>query len=95
MYSKVFFLISEDFDYLKKYLCEFALPERSCTILDWSNGGQVYLDYINMNEMVKGVLGVGLIKLFIIKGLKFLCLNDMFQLHYSFGKKKKGVIWFI
>lgn len=50
-------VINEDFDYLKKYLCEMALPERCCTISDWASGGQVYLDYINMNEMIKGVLG--------------------------------------
>lgn len=35
-----------------------SLPERNSTISDWANGGQVYLDYINMNEMVKGILGV-------------------------------------
>lgn len=57
-YFIIYFYFPEDFDYLKKYLCEMALPERSCTISDWANGGQVYLDYINMNEMVKGILGV-------------------------------------
>ncbi|GFT07519.1 nuclear pore complex protein Nup98-Nup96 [Nephila pilipes] len=33
-------VINEDYDYLMKYLNELSVPERSCTILDWSNGGQ-------------------------------------------------------
>lgn len=64
-----FIFFSEDFDYLKKYLSEMALPERSCAIVDWSSGGQVYLDYINMNEVVQGVLEVpinGFVNIFTI-----------------------------
>ncbi|XP_054715876.1 nuclear pore complex protein Nup98-Nup96-like [Uloborus diversus] len=49
-------VINEDYDYLLKYLSELSLPERSCSILDWASGGQVYLDYINMCRMVEGVL---------------------------------------
>ncbi|KFM59064.1 Nuclear pore complex protein Nup98-Nup96, partial [Stegodyphus mimosarum] len=49
-------VINEDYDYLMKYLSELALPERSCFILDWASGGQVYLDYINMCQVVQGVL---------------------------------------
>lgn len=49
-------VINEDYDYLMKYLSELSVPERSGTILDWSNGGQVYLDYINMCQIVQEVL---------------------------------------
>ncbi|GBM73219.1 Nuclear pore complex protein Nup98-Nup96 [Araneus ventricosus] len=49
-------VINEDYDYLMKYLSELSAPERCSTILDWSNGGQVYLDYINMCHVVQEVL---------------------------------------
>ncbi|KAF8794857.1 Nuclear pore complex protein Nup98-Nup96 like protein [Argiope bruennichi] len=49
-------VINEDYEYLMKYLSELSIPERSSTILDWSNGGQVYLDYINMCRVVQEVL---------------------------------------
>ncbi|GIY84618.1 hypothetical protein CDAR_169222 [Caerostris darwini] len=49
-------VINEDYDYLMKYLSELSIPERSNTILDWSNGGQVYLDYINMCQILQEVL---------------------------------------
>ncbi|KAG8180121.1 hypothetical protein JTE90_012136 [Oedothorax gibbosus] len=49
-------IINEDFEFLMKYLSEFAVPERSATIIDWASGGQVYLDYINMCQVVQDVV---------------------------------------
>ncbi|XP_042901697.1 nuclear pore complex protein Nup98-Nup96 isoform X1 [Parasteatoda tepidariorum] len=49
-------VINEDFEFLMRYLNELSPPERSCTIQDWNSGGQVYLDYIHMCQVVQEVL---------------------------------------
>ncbi|ELU16922.1 hypothetical protein CAPTEDRAFT_222010 [Capitella teleta] len=41
-------IIHESYDQLKVYLAELGSPEVNCQIQNWSIGGKVYLDYINM-----------------------------------------------
>lgn len=49
-------IINENYDYLLSYLKELSPPERSSTILDWSIGGQVFLDYIHISQTVENVI---------------------------------------
>ncbi|CAE1284537.1 NUP98 [Acanthosepion pharaonis] len=41
-------IINENHNYLEKYLLELAPAERNSKILDWTTGGAVYLNYINL-----------------------------------------------
>ncbi|KAK3588728.1 hypothetical protein CHS0354_019194 [Potamilus streckersoni] len=42
-------IISENYDYLLKFLVELSTPPSRCeTIQDWHRGGLIYLDYINL-----------------------------------------------
>lgn len=41
-------IINDNHSYLEKYLLELTPTERNSTILDWSTGGAVYLNYINL-----------------------------------------------
>lgn len=50
MHYKILF--PENHDYLKKFLVELAPPARSSKIIDWQIGGLVFLDYINLCEML-------------------------------------------
>ncbi|KAM8815767.1 nuclear pore complex protein Nup98-Nup96 isoform 4-T4 [Rhynchonycteris naso] len=45
-------IINENYDYLKGFLEDLAPPERSSLIQDWETSGLVYLDYIQVLEMV-------------------------------------------
>ncbi|XP_076969861.1 nuclear pore complex protein Nup98-Nup96 isoform X1 [Tamandua tetradactyla] len=45
-------IINENYDYLKGFLEDLALPERSSLIQDWDTSGLVYLDYIQVTEML-------------------------------------------
>lgn len=49
-------IINENYDYLLSYLKELSPPERSSTILNWSTGGQVFLDYIHISQTVEHVI---------------------------------------
>ncbi|GAB6029666.1 hypothetical protein CHUAL_005398 [Chamberlinius hualienensis] len=49
-------IIQENYDYLKGLLKEMLTPEKSSRILDWSIGGQVYLDYIHLSQTVDRIL---------------------------------------
>ncbi|XP_041462451.1 nuclear pore complex protein Nup98-Nup96-like isoform X3 [Lytechinus variegatus] len=43
-------IINESYGFLKGVLDELSYVERSSLIQDWSTNGQVYLDFININE---------------------------------------------
>uniref|UniRef100_A0A663M450 Nuclear pore complex protein Nup98-Nup96 n=1 Tax=Athene cunicularia TaxID=194338 RepID=A0A663M450_ATHCN len=45
-------IINENYKYLKGFLEDLALPERSALIQDWEVAGLVYLDYIRVIEML-------------------------------------------
>ncbi|XP_074191957.1 nuclear pore complex protein Nup98-Nup96 isoform X6 [Rhinolophus sinicus] len=45
-------IINENYDYLKGFLEDLAPPERSSLIQDWETSGLVYLDYIQVLEML-------------------------------------------
>uniref|UniRef100_A0A5F9C221 Nuclear pore complex protein Nup98-Nup96 n=1 Tax=Oryctolagus cuniculus TaxID=9986 RepID=A0A5F9C221_RABIT len=45
-------IINENYDYLKGFLEDLAPPERSSLIQDWETSGLVYLDYIQVIEML-------------------------------------------
>ncbi|KAM5223301.1 nuclear pore complex protein Nup98-Nup96 isoform 6-T10 [Hipposideros larvatus] len=45
-------IINENYDYLKGFLEDLAPPERSGLIQDWETSGLVYLDYIQVFEML-------------------------------------------
>ncbi|XP_036991657.2 nuclear pore complex protein Nup98-Nup96 isoform X4 [Artibeus jamaicensis] len=45
-------IINENYDYLKGFLEDLAPPERSSLIQDWETSGLVYLDYIQVLEMI-------------------------------------------
>ncbi|XP_077618314.1 nuclear pore complex protein Nup98-Nup96 [Crocuta crocuta] len=45
-------IINENYDYLKEFLEDLAPPERSSLIQDWETSGLVYLDYIQVMEML-------------------------------------------
>uniref|UniRef100_A0A646QCP4 Nuclear pore complex protein Nup98-Nup96 n=1 Tax=Hemiscolopendra marginata TaxID=943146 RepID=A0A646QCP4_9MYRI len=49
-------IINENFDFLKSYLMELSSPERNSSVLDWSIGGQVFLDYIHVSETLKKIV---------------------------------------
>ena len=49
------FPFSENFDYLKRFLLEFSMPDRCRTILNWNLGGKVLLKYINICESMKHI----------------------------------------
>ena len=44
--------VTEDYEYVKRYLREMAPLENSSSIQDWSTGGKVFLDYITMVETI-------------------------------------------
>lgn len=48
-------IINENYDYLKGFLEDLAPPERSSLIQDWETSGLVYLDYIQVIEMLHHV----------------------------------------
>ena len=56
--SKVY--VTEDYDYVKRYLREMAPLENSSSIQDWSTGGKVFLDYITMVETIDEIKQVNL-----------------------------------
>ncbi|XP_050416506.2 nuclear pore complex protein Nup98-Nup96 isoform X1 [Patella vulgata] len=41
-------IINENYDYLMKFLQELCFGSRSCSVLNWSTGGKVFYDYINL-----------------------------------------------
>ncbi|XP_048584697.1 nuclear pore complex protein Nup98-Nup96 isoform X1 [Nematostella vectensis] len=43
-------IINDDYDTLKALLAEMAPRERSSNIMGWETGGQVLLDFLNINE---------------------------------------------
>ncbi|XP_051005035.1 nuclear pore complex protein Nup98-Nup96 isoform X2 [Acomys russatus] len=45
-------IINENYDYLKGFLEDLAPPEHSSLIQDWETSGLVYLDYIQVIEML-------------------------------------------
>ncbi|XP_042543523.1 nuclear pore complex protein Nup98-Nup96 isoform X1 [Dipodomys spectabilis] len=45
-------IINENYDFLKGFLEDLAPPERSSLIQDWETSGLVYLDYIQVIEML-------------------------------------------
>lgn len=45
----------EEYETLKKLLQDLNLPERCCTIKNWRIGGQVFLDYIMLNEKLEDI----------------------------------------
>ncbi|XP_065058419.1 nuclear pore complex protein Nup98-Nup96-like [Rhopilema esculentum] len=55
-------IIDGDYRFLKEVLLELTLPERMCTIKNWKQAGQVFLDYILLREKLlqleKGTLVV-------------------------------------
>ncbi|XP_053779667.1 nuclear pore complex protein Nup98-Nup96 isoform X1 [Desmodus rotundus] len=48
-------IINENYDYLKGFLEDLAPPERSGLIQDWETSGLVYLDYIQVLEMIRHI----------------------------------------
>ena len=54
-----FLIFAENYDYLKKYLCELAHPEVCISVQDWSIGGRVFLDYINIIHSLERMKEVG------------------------------------
>lgn len=48
-------IIEEEYETLKKLLQDLNLPERCCTIKNWRIGGQVFLDYIMLNEKLEDI----------------------------------------
>ncbi|XP_075436680.1 nuclear pore complex protein Nup98-Nup96 isoform X3 [Ascaphus truei] len=48
-------IINENYRYLKGFLVDLSLPERSQHIQDWERAGLVYLDYISVVEMLKRI----------------------------------------
>ncbi len=46
-----FFDKTENYEYLKGMLSELTPDERSITIQDWDTNGQVYLDFINIEQV--------------------------------------------
>ena len=53
--------VTEDYDYVKRYLREMAPLENSSSIQDWSTGGKVFLDYITMVETIDEIKQVHLL----------------------------------
>lgn len=49
-----FVCLSESYGFLKGVLDELSDIERSALIQDWSTNGQVYLDFININQVRTG-----------------------------------------
>ena len=52
-------VFSENFEYLKQFLCEMAPPNRSCTILNWNIGGKILLKYISICQSMEQFKEVG------------------------------------
>ncbi|XP_048244213.1 nuclear pore complex protein Nup98-Nup96-like isoform X2 [Haliotis rufescens] len=48
-------IINENFAYLRRYLEELSPPEISSSVLDWSTGGKVFLDYINLCQRLENL----------------------------------------
>ncbi|XP_005380089.1 PREDICTED: nuclear pore complex protein Nup98-Nup96 isoform X2 [Chinchilla lanigera] len=48
-------IINENYDYLKGFLEDLAPPERSSLIQDWETSGLVYLDYIQVIEILRRI----------------------------------------
>ncbi|XP_033620078.1 nuclear pore complex protein Nup98-Nup96 isoform X5 [Fukomys damarensis] len=48
-------IINENYDYLKRFLEDLAPPERSSLIQDWETSGLVYLDYIQVIEILRRI----------------------------------------
>ncbi|XP_027629788.1 nuclear pore complex protein Nup98-Nup96 isoform X7 [Tupaia chinensis] len=48
-------IINENYEYLKGFLEDLAPPERSSLIQDWETSGFVYLDYIQVIEMLHSI----------------------------------------
>nr|XP_033803270.1 nuclear pore complex protein Nup98-Nup96 isoform X3 [Geotrypetes seraphini] len=48
-------IINENYEYLKGFLEELALPERSSLIQDWDTAGLLFLDYIRVLEMLNRI----------------------------------------
>ncbi|XP_028907504.1 nuclear pore complex protein Nup98-Nup96 isoform X1 [Ornithorhynchus anatinus] len=48
-------IINENYDYLKGFLEDLSPPERKNQIQDWDTAGLVYLDYIQVIEMLNGI----------------------------------------
>jgi len=48
-------IIEESYETLKDLLQDISLPERCCTVKNWRIGGQVYFDYILLNEKLESI----------------------------------------
>jgi len=48
-------IIEEDHEVLKSLLLDLHLPERCCTVKNWKIGGQLFLDYILINEKLEDI----------------------------------------
>ncbi|XP_033744102.1 nuclear pore complex protein Nup98-Nup96-like [Pecten maximus] len=48
-------IISENHDYLRKFLAELSPPTRCNKIVDWSRGGHVFMDYINLCQELENL----------------------------------------
>lgn len=83
-------IINENYDYLKGILDQMSLPEHSSVILDWTSGGQVYLDYIHLSQTVDKILK-GEVSAYELEGLQpevtSLC-NRLSNLHCNTAKDR-------
>uniref|UniRef100_A0A803TMV9 Nuclear pore complex protein Nup98-Nup96 n=1 Tax=Anolis carolinensis TaxID=28377 RepID=A0A803TMV9_ANOCA len=52
-------VINEKYTYLKGFLEDLSVPERSALIQDWDTAGLVFLDYIQVIEMLNRIQQVG------------------------------------
>jgi len=48
-------IIDENYNMLHQLLSDIAIPERSCTIRNWTSGGKVFLDYILLKQKLDSI----------------------------------------
>ncbi|OWF51062.1 Nuclear pore complex protein Nup98-Nup96 [Mizuhopecten yessoensis] len=48
-------IINENHDYLRKFLAELSPPTRCNKVVDWSRGGHVFMDYINLCQELENL----------------------------------------